>query len=186
MKVKLSWDRLAFACVLLSLILITATIVIYALNRNECNTMIVPTYSGMLASMKDFKYKTKASRFTAQSVILYKLEALNKPDHAAHKWKLDKFTDYALHRIVVSDVIDNPRKLEIFNDKNFGEVMADFDISGNSFYNPASREKAIDLLLKYPDISDEKNKTKEYLKDLSNEQIYMMLVHGVVTTSSTS
>ncbi len=178
---QITWTRVALAAIVISIIFTIAAIVIHNINELECSQLVVPSYRDILRQMHDFQYKTRSCRFTAQAIIKYKLDALNNPDHVGHLWKLNKMTDYALHSIVVSDILDDPQQLVILNDPSFVEIVNDYDLSRMSFYNPISRERAIQLLLKYPDTEDKKNAANIALERMSNEQIYLLLIHGYKT-----
>ncbi|KAG7376502.1 hypothetical protein PHYPSEUDO_013284 [Phytophthora pseudosyringae] len=175
---KLTWETWALACIVVSAILIVATIVIKVANDEQCSTFQVSRYNEMMRLMRDFRFKTPACRFTAQAIAKYKIEALDDPAHVANTWKLNDFTDYALYALVAGDALKDTSRLLVFNDPTFADIAADYDASANTFYKEDSRALAEDLILKYIDTEDKKKALSNELKNMTSNQVFDLLIRG--------
>lgn len=169
---RITFFRIAAACMIVSLILIIATVMIHKLNAAECSQMIIPNYVDTLRLMHEFKYRNPACRFTAQAIARYKIVSLRGLWNAPMLWNVSKLSDYALHSIVTGRLLEMPRHVDVFNHKNFVTTMNEYDASSQSFYTSATRDAAIEMLTQVA------GKNSVNLKSFSDQQLYEALLTG--------
>jgi hypothetical protein len=160
MASKLSMAATALAVVILAFAI--SAIVIHKLNQAECRQMSVPTYAETLRLMKNFGYKNRSARFTAQSIAYYLIHS-EPADHVSRGWDLNKVSDFTLHSIMTGVLLKNPSRIHIINHPHFTIFTEDYDPSIEQFSSSEIRDGARAL------VSDDHT-------TLTDKVIYQMLV----------